>query len=121
MYWNIFLVLIIYVTFVIFCFLSSVSTKCVCVYHQFVSLECLMTSVTDMFPSVFRRAYRRELLLLCLCTICFFLGLLLVTEVRTVSAVHKRKNLILLNWLFTSLNRRAFLVFEFTSSLLNIL
>ncbi|KAI4827652.1 hypothetical protein KUCAC02_031035 [Chaenocephalus aceratus] len=47
---------------------------------QFVSLECLMTSVTDMFPTVFRRAYRRELLLLCLCTICFFLGLLLVTE-----------------------------------------
>ncbi|CAB1415365.1 unnamed protein product [Pleuronectes platessa] len=47
---------------------------------QFVSLECLMTSVTDMFPTVFRRAYRRELLLLCLCTVCFFLGLLLVTE-----------------------------------------
>ncbi|XP_008407030.1 sodium- and chloride-dependent GABA transporter 2-like isoform X1 [Poecilia reticulata] len=47
---------------------------------QFVSLECLMTSVTDMFPSVFRRAYRRELLLLCLCAVCFFLGLLLVTE-----------------------------------------
>lgn len=49
---------------------------------QFVSLECLMTSVTDMFPTVFRRAYRRELLLLCLCSVCFFLGLLLVTEVR---------------------------------------
>ncbi|KAM9361886.1 sodium- and chloride-dependent GABA transporter 2-like [Symphorus nematophorus] len=47
---------------------------------QFVSLECLMTSVTDMFPTVFRRAYRRELLLLCLCAVCFFLGLLLVTE-----------------------------------------
>ncbi|MED6236060.1 hypothetical protein ATANTOWER_003902, partial [Ataeniobius toweri] len=47
---------------------------------QFVSLECLMTSVTDMFPSMFRRAYRRELLLLCLCSVCFFLGLLLVTE-----------------------------------------
>ncbi|XP_031720125.1 sodium- and chloride-dependent GABA transporter 2-like [Anarrhichthys ocellatus] len=47
---------------------------------QFVSLECLMTTVTDMFPTVFRRAYRRELLLLCLCSVCFFLGLLLVTE-----------------------------------------
>ncbi|XP_047437780.1 sodium- and chloride-dependent GABA transporter 2-like isoform X1 [Mugil cephalus] len=47
---------------------------------QFVSLECLMTSLTDMFPTVFRRAYRRELLLLCLCTVCFLLGLLLVTE-----------------------------------------
>lgn len=39
-----------------------------------------MTSVTDMFPSVFRRGYRRELLLLGLCTACFLLGLLLVTE-----------------------------------------
>ncbi|XP_068598353.1 solute carrier family 6 member 11a [Brachionichthys hirsutus] len=47
---------------------------------QFVSLECLMTSVTDMFPNVFRRSYRRELLLLCLCSVCFLLGLLLVTE-----------------------------------------
>uniref|UniRef100_A0A8C5I2C8 Transporter n=1 Tax=Gouania willdenowi TaxID=441366 RepID=A0A8C5I2C8_GOUWI len=47
---------------------------------QFVSLECLMTSITDMFPTVFRRAYRRELLLFCLCSVCFFLGLLLVTE-----------------------------------------
>uniref|UniRef100_A0A3P9LS64 Transporter n=1 Tax=Oryzias latipes TaxID=8090 RepID=A0A3P9LS64_ORYLA len=47
---------------------------------QFVSLECLMTSVTDMFPLVFRRTYRRELLLLCLCTVCFLLDLLLVTE-----------------------------------------
>lgn len=41
-----------------------------------------MTSVTDMFPTVFRKGYRRELLLLCLCAVCFFLGLLLVTEVR---------------------------------------
>lgn len=51
-------------------------------FWQFVSLECLMTSVTDMFPTVFRKGYRRELLLLCLCAVCFFLGLLLVTEVR---------------------------------------
>ncbi|XP_031424194.1 sodium- and chloride-dependent GABA transporter 2-like isoform X1 [Clupea harengus] len=47
---------------------------------QFVSLECLMTSVTDMFPTVFRRGYRRELLLLGLCSFCLLLGLLLVTE-----------------------------------------
>lgn len=50
---------------------------CLC---QFVSLECLMTSVTDMFPTVFRRAHRREILLLCICAVCFCLGLLLVTE-----------------------------------------
>lgn len=56
-----------------------------------------MTSVTDMFPTVFRRAYRRELLLLCLCSVCFFLGLLLVTEVRTLLGLshnfsHQSKN-----------------------------
>ncbi|TKS71365.1 Sodium- and chloride-dependent GABA transporter 3 [Collichthys lucidus] len=60
---------------------------------QFVSLECLMTSVTDMFPTVFRRAYRRELLLLCLCSVCFFLGLLLVTEGTFIFSVVKYKPL----------------------------
>uniref|UniRef100_A0A8C9VKJ8 Transporter n=1 Tax=Scleropages formosus TaxID=113540 RepID=A0A8C9VKJ8_SCLFO len=40
----------------------------------------LMTSVTDMFPTLIRRGYRRELLLLLLCSVCFLLGLLLVTQ-----------------------------------------
>lgn len=55
---------------------------------QFVTLECLMTSVTDMFPTVFRKGYRRELLLLGLCSVCFFLGLLLVTEVGILGVCH---------------------------------
>ncbi|XP_061083816.1 sodium- and chloride-dependent GABA transporter 2-like isoform X2 [Conger conger] len=47
---------------------------------QFVCLECLMTSVTDMFPDVFRRGHQRELLLLGMCITCFLLGLFMVTE-----------------------------------------
>uniref|UniRef100_A0A674AIZ7 Transporter n=1 Tax=Salmo trutta TaxID=8032 RepID=A0A674AIZ7_SALTR len=47
---------------------------------QFVGLECLMTSVVDLFPNFLRREFRRELLLLAICTTCFILGLALVTE-----------------------------------------
>ncbi|XP_030009834.1 sodium- and chloride-dependent GABA transporter 2-like [Sphaeramia orbicularis] len=46
---------------------------------QFVGLECLMTSVVDLFPYL-RRGFRRELLLLVICTVCCLLGLSLVTE-----------------------------------------
>uniref|UniRef100_A0A668B077 Transporter n=1 Tax=Myripristis murdjan TaxID=586833 RepID=A0A668B077_9TELE len=47
---------------------------------QFVGLECLMTSVVDLFPVLMRRGFRRELLLLAICTVCCLLGLTLVTE-----------------------------------------
>lgn len=46
---------------------------------QFVSLEALMTSVTDLYPHVIRRGYRRELLLLFVCVVCFLIGLVMVT------------------------------------------
>ncbi|XP_066520140.1 solute carrier family 6 member 11a [Hoplias malabaricus] len=47
---------------------------------QFVGLESIMTSVTDVFPHVLRRDYHRELLLLALCFFCYFMGLFMVTE-----------------------------------------
>lgn len=46
---------------------------------QFVGLECLMTSVVDLFPYL-RRGFRRELLLLVICTVCCLMGFSLVTE-----------------------------------------
>ncbi|XP_061547669.1 sodium- and chloride-dependent GABA transporter 2-like isoform X1 [Phycodurus eques] len=46
---------------------------------QFVSLEALMTSVTDLYPHLIRRGYRRELLLLFICVVCFLIGLIMVT------------------------------------------
>ncbi|XP_076152972.1 sodium- and chloride-dependent GABA transporter 2-like [Alosa pseudoharengus] len=46
---------------------------------QFVSLEALMTSVSDLYPTLVRRGHRRELLLLVICVICFLVGLMMVT------------------------------------------
>ncbi|XP_022602169.1 sodium- and chloride-dependent GABA transporter 2-like isoform X1 [Seriola dumerili] len=46
---------------------------------QFVSLEALMTSVTDLYPHLIRRGHRRELLLLLVCVVCFLMGLVMVT------------------------------------------
>ncbi|TWW64162.1 Sodium- and chloride-dependent GABA transporter 2 [Takifugu flavidus] len=46
---------------------------------QFVSLEALMTSVTDLYPHLIRRGRRRELLLLFVCSVCFLAGLVMVT------------------------------------------
>ncbi|CAN9498263.1 unnamed protein product [Ophioblennius macclurei] len=46
---------------------------------QFVSLEALMTSVTDLYPHLIRRGHRRELLLLFFCVVCFLIGLVMVT------------------------------------------
>ncbi|KAG9339818.1 hypothetical protein JZ751_022485, partial [Albula glossodonta] len=47
---------------------------------QFVGLECLMTAVVDLFPRGLRKGFRRELLLLSVCLVCFLLGLSMVTQ-----------------------------------------
>ncbi|XP_056334355.1 sodium- and chloride-dependent GABA transporter 2-like [Danio aesculapii] len=47
---------------------------------QFVGIECVITSVMDLFPGVLRRAGRRELFVLLLCLTCFFGQLIMVTE-----------------------------------------
>ncbi len=53
---------------------------------QFVGLECLMTSLVDLFPTYLRQGCRRELLLLAICSVCCLLGFSLVTEVRIVQS-----------------------------------
>lgn len=52
---------------------------------QFVCVESLVTAVVDMYPKVFRRGYRRELLILALSIISYFLGLVMLTEVGGIS------------------------------------
>nr|XP_009678147.1 PREDICTED: sodium- and chloride-dependent betaine transporter isoform X1 [Struthio camelus australis]XP_009678148.1 PREDICTED: sodium- and chloride-dependent betaine transporter isoform X1 [Struthio camelus australis]XP_009678149.1 PREDICTED: sodium- and chloride-dependent betaine transporter isoform X1 [Struthio camelus australis]XP_009678150.1 PREDICTED: sodium- and chloride-dependent betaine transporter isoform X1 [Struthio camelus australis]XP_009678151.1 PREDICTED: sodium- and chloride- len=47
---------------------------------QFVCVESMVTAIIDMFPEVFRKKGRRELLILAIAVICYLLGLLLVTE-----------------------------------------
>lgn len=51
-------------------------------FLQFVGMEVMMTSITDMFPKVLRKAGRRELFLLLFCLICFFSQLVMITQVR---------------------------------------
>lgn len=53
------------------------------IFHpQFVCLEGLVTSISDMYPSFFLIGHRRKLLLLLICVVSFFVGLMMVTEVR---------------------------------------
>lgn len=47
----------------------------------------MVTALIDMFPGVFRKKGRRELLILAIAVICYLLGLLLVTEVREVDVL----------------------------------
>lgn len=65
------------------CPFSRASHHCICLV-QFVCVESLVTAVVDMYPKVFRRGYRRELLILALSIISYFLGLVMLTEVSDV-------------------------------------
>ncbi|XP_041659474.1 sodium- and chloride-dependent GABA transporter 2-like isoform X2 [Cheilinus undulatus] len=47
---------------------------------EFVYLEGLVTSVSDMYPSFFYVGHRRKLLLLLICVVSFLIGLSMVTE-----------------------------------------
>uniref|UniRef100_A0A8C4EJB3 Transporter n=1 Tax=Dicentrarchus labrax TaxID=13489 RepID=A0A8C4EJB3_DICLA len=47
---------------------------------QFVCVESLVTAVVDMYPETFRRGYRRELLILGMSIVSFFIGLIMCTE-----------------------------------------
>uniref|UniRef100_A0A6Q2ZBB5 Transporter n=1 Tax=Esox lucius TaxID=8010 RepID=A0A6Q2ZBB5_ESOLU len=47
---------------------------------QFVGIESLITSVTDVFPNVIRKGRRREILLLLFCCLFYLTGLVMVTE-----------------------------------------
>uniref|UniRef100_A0A672YG34 Transporter n=1 Tax=Sphaeramia orbicularis TaxID=375764 RepID=A0A672YG34_9TELE len=47
---------------------------------QFVGLESIMTSISDVYPSQMRRGCRRELLLILLCALCYLVDLLLVSQ-----------------------------------------
>uniref|UniRef100_A0A671RTK3 Transporter n=1 Tax=Sinocyclocheilus anshuiensis TaxID=1608454 RepID=A0A671RTK3_9TELE len=51
----------------------------VCCDSQFVSLEALIMSVSDLYPTLIRRCHGREILLLLVCLVCFLIGLLMVT------------------------------------------
>ncbi|XP_077396249.1 sodium- and chloride-dependent GABA transporter 3-like [Festucalex cinctus] len=47
---------------------------------QFVDIEVMMTSISDIFPTVMRRAGRHESFLLLFCLACFLFQLIMATE-----------------------------------------
>ncbi|XP_068133767.1 sodium- and chloride-dependent betaine transporter-like [Hyperolius riggenbachi] len=51
-----------------------------CVDSQFIYVETLCLAIIDLYPSVLRRGYRRELLVLAMSIVCFLCGLFIVTE-----------------------------------------
>ena len=63
-------------------FVFTLSTI-VFLFFQFVGVEGFITFVMDLYPSVFRKGYRRELLIAAICAISFLIGLSMVSEVCT--------------------------------------
>lgn len=61
---------------------SSLSLQFFCPLIQFVCVESLVTALVDMYPRVFRKKNRRELLILGVSVTSFFVGLVMLTEVR---------------------------------------
>lgn len=55
---------------------------------QFVGLEALTTAISDMNPSFFHVGHRRKLLLLAISIGSFFIGLVMVTDVRSNKKYH---------------------------------
>lgn len=47
---------------------------------EFVGLEALATAISDLNPSFFHVGHRRKILLLSICVVSFFIGLVMVTE-----------------------------------------
>lgn len=56
---------------------SHVSHNCL----QFIALESIVTSLSDIYPAYIRKGYRREVLLFLICAFCYVVGQLLVTQV----------------------------------------
>ncbi|XP_070701058.1 sodium- and chloride-dependent betaine transporter-like [Pempheris klunzingeri] len=47
---------------------------------HFVTVECLITSISDLFPKLFRKRGRREMFVLSICTSFFLIHLMVVSE-----------------------------------------
>lgn len=68
------------------CFLQCFNALChdnnlFSIVPQFVGLESIITSLSDIYPSYVRKGYHRELILLLMCALSFIFGLFLVSGV----------------------------------------
>ncbi|KTG07025.1 hypothetical protein cypCar_00007013 [Cyprinus carpio] len=68
------------VCFFIMIILLGLDSQCPFCVTQFVGLESIMMSVTDIFPTALRRGFRREMLLLGICLVCYLMGFFMITE-----------------------------------------
>ena len=50
---------------------------------QFVGIDGFVSAVVDIYPKVFRKGYRREILIAVLCLLWYVMGLWTITEVST--------------------------------------
>lgn len=69
---------------------SNACCSCNClssVILQFIGLESIITSLSDIYPTQIRKGYRRELLLLSICAFCYVMDLFLVSQVRSTFTV----------------------------------
>lgn len=66
-------------------FLSHENLIVTSVPLQFVEVEGQITSIVDLFPSVLRKGYRREMFIAVVCSISYLLGLAMVTKVSLSS------------------------------------
>ncbi|KAL4230992.1 Sodium- and chloride-dependent creatine transporter 1 [Mactra antiquata] len=54
---------------------------------QFVGVEGIITCIVDFYPNVFRKGYRREVLIAVVCLVSFLIGLSMVTQFLFVVGV----------------------------------
>lgn len=50
-------------------------------YLQFIALESIITSISDIYPTYMRKGYRREALLFLICAFSYIVGQLFVSQV----------------------------------------
>ena len=53
---------------------------------QFVEVEGQITSLVDLYPSLLRKGYRREIFIAVMCSLSYLLGLTMVTKVSSQTA-----------------------------------
>lgn len=55
---------------------------------QFIGLESIITSLSDIYPACMRKGYCREIVLFLICAFCFLVGQLLVSQVSRWTGSH---------------------------------
>lgn len=63
-------------------------------YLQFVVVECIITSISDLFPKFLRKPGRSEIFVLLVCLSSFLSHLILVTEVNKLFLLRRLQTVV---------------------------